>query len=150
MQERTEHVCPTCGRTFVAVRRAKFCSVRCRFRSFLDRHPDHNADRRASYVWVAHSPIRCGCCGKVFVPKRSNQRYCSAKCKVRTANVKANAKRMYGGNARVVIGSFGLPMKRCGLCGCSFSPWKPRQTRCRACQNTYRAVHVGHLSDDFA
>lgn len=30
MRRRINHVCPICGRTFVAIRKARFCSNRCR------------------------------------------------------------------------------------------------------------------------
>lgn len=65
---------PDCGRYIFhygrARRKRKYCCDTCRWRA-------HTVANR-----VDHDPIGCPRCGDVFTPSRSDQRFCSTRCRV--------------------------------------------------------------------
>jgi uncharacterized OB-fold protein len=68
--------CDVCGEVFVppyGPRRRRFCSDECR--------RAHDRQRKA-WTPVVHVEQSCAQCGELFVPARSDARYCSGRCRV--------------------------------------------------------------------
>lgn len=61
----TERVCPVCGKIFNAKGRKKYCSAAC---------------RRQSTLKQAEITKKCAICGKTFVTRCHQRKYCSDEC----------------------------------------------------------------------
>ena len=130
MSKKTEKIrqCEVCNDDFVVIQdRQKFCSKKCKRKSYYLRNQERILlQKRLAHKRPVQESKTCIRCGGTFVPVRSDQIYCSYKCRHIAAKHRYRPLKSY-------------PMKKCKICGKDFQPIKYDHIHCsRSCyENRY-------------
>ena len=84
--------CKFCGKEFIVTdtkHLQKYCSDECRkeytkqyYREYKRNNPAYHSEK--SFYNIKPLQRTCACCGSYFKPKRYNQKYCCAECRIRS------------------------------------------------------------------